>query len=135
MASRHTTHKPRQGARRGAAGGRGSGRREAIPAASIGGAVELPGTELRVCTLGEAEIDLLELILHGHSNAEIAGQLGMSSATLDARVREIFRRFGVAQHLEALPPSDDLSAARADAEPRAREAGAFSLPPRYLRGV
>lgn len=107
-----------------------------MPAGPMRGEAELPGTGLPVGALGEAELDLLELIAHGYGNREIARRLGVSIAILDARICELFRRFGVGSHLAAVAPPEDRSAQDTGTEPPVGGAPvAYSLPPQYLRGV
>lgn len=46
--------------------------------------------------------DVLDLVLAGHSNAEIAHRRGRSPRTVANQVAEIFRRLGVQSRLELL---------------------------------
>lgn len=52
------------------------------------------------------ELDVLELLVHGHGNKQIATQLGMAESTVRVHVTSIMRRLGVRSRVEvATSPS------------------------------
>jgi DNA-binding NarL/FixJ family response regulator len=46
-------------------------------------------------------VDVLKLVTAGMTNREIAGRLGVSARTIDAHLRSIYGKLGVASRSEA----------------------------------
>jgi DNA-binding NarL/FixJ family response regulator len=51
--------------------------------------------------LTSREVDVLRLVTAGMTNREIASRLGISSRTIDAHLRSIYGKLGVASRSEA----------------------------------
>jgi DNA-binding NarL/FixJ family response regulator len=51
--------------------------------------------------LTSREVEILRLVTSGMTNREIAGTLGLSSRTVDAHLRSIYGKLGVASRSEA----------------------------------
>ncbi len=60
-------------------------------------ALELPGLHLSA-----RHREIVDLLVHGKSNKEIAEHLSLSSDTIKAHLQHIFRKIGVASRLEAV---------------------------------
>jgi DNA-binding NarL/FixJ family response regulator len=64
--------------------------------------------------LTRSQRNILELLLEGRSNAEIARQRGRSARTVAHQVDSIFRRLGVGSRLELFARCWQSSAGKAD---------------------
>lgn len=73
----------------------------AIRAAAAGGRV-LPATppESDAGRPTARELDVVRLVVNGHSNDEIGAALGIGSRTVETHLRRLFERFGVASRTE-----------------------------------
>ena len=57
--------------------------------------------ELPTINLSNREFEVLQLLVEGHSNPEIAARLYLSTHTVKTYVRSIFNKFGVNDRLQA----------------------------------
>ena len=62
----------------------------------------LSGAQPEVAELSERERQVLELVAHGAANKAVAKQLALSTRTVDAHLRNIFDKLGVASRTEAV---------------------------------
>ncbi len=63
-------------------------------------ALATPGPAGSNATFTPRETDVLELLVSGHGNKEVARQLGMAESTVRVHVTSIMRRLGVASRVE-----------------------------------
>jgi len=65
-------------------------------------ATSAPCADATTLNLSPREKDIVELLVQGSSNKEIADQLCLSSDTVKAHLQHIFRKIGVSSRLEAV---------------------------------
>ncbi|MBA3765677.1 MAG: hypothetical protein H0W99_01565 [Acidobacteria bacterium] len=63
--------------------------------------LSLPESE-RQTLLNEREQEIIELVVWGFKDEEIADRLGITKATFDRHLAEIFDKLGVSDHLELI---------------------------------
>jgi DNA-binding NarL/FixJ family response regulator len=71
-------------------------RRRAPSLPKIGVPDSRGGDERHPDQLTSREVDVLKLVTAGLTNREMAGRLGLSSRTIDAHLRSIYSKLGVA---------------------------------------
>lgn len=69
---------------------------------STGGSPEVPAAGRSARGLTAREIDVMELLSRGASNAEIAAQLTVSESTVKSHVKHIFRKLGASNRAGAI---------------------------------
>jgi DNA-binding NarL/FixJ family response regulator len=75
---------------------------DAIRRAAAGGLAfgVRPGRGATVARLSERELDVVRLVVDGHSNDEIAARLGIGPKTVESHLRRLFERFDLASRTE-----------------------------------
>ena len=75
---------------------------DAIRRAAAGGLAfgVRPGRSGRIARLSERELDVVRLVVDGHSNDEIAVRLGIGAKTVESHLRRLFERFDLASRTE-----------------------------------
>jgi DNA-binding NarL/FixJ family response regulator len=63
---------------------------------------ERTALELPELHLSARQLEIVDLLVHGKSNKEMADQLSLSSDTIKAHLQHIFRKIGVSSRLEAV---------------------------------
>ncbi len=75
---------------------------DAIRRAAAGGLAfgVRPGRGAAIARLSERELDVVRLVVEGHSNDEIASRLGIGPKTVESHLRRLFERFDLASRTE-----------------------------------
>jgi DNA-binding CsgD family transcriptional regulator len=59
-----------------------------------------PGKGASAVRLSERELDVVRLVVDGHSNDEIGARLGIGPKTVESHLRRLFERFDLASRTE-----------------------------------
>jgi len=66
--------------------------------------------------LTRREAEVVDLVVSGHSNAEVASRLYLSERTVETHLQHVYRRLGVDSRLSLIMKLGDAAPAKADGE-------------------